>query len=199
MNHDMANPPAPSPCDMSHHWAVRGYRPPAEQDKGIKIDDETGEEAYQRCFAEASKMDPPRVPNPAFFKNSASAKEYIQRKDRELFARREADAERESDTRKRNPNFVPHAKDLHSVARSSPSSADSLERPHLLPDGMVGPAREGMMATAATVNRTSQNHTPSPQPTGPSQGFASPSRFEGQLPMTMEPQFGPTGPGRMLR
>jgi hypothetical protein len=188
-------PPAQS---MATLWASRGYQHPSEDTRHNQVEDPKGEEAYQRRFAEAAKLKPPRVPNAAFYENSPSAMEYLRKRDQELFSRSEAVSE--PDQRQRNPNFVPISKDLHRASRSSLSPAESASHPQPL----ANPAGRAPLAMTpgAPTNQSGQARASLPRTSDPSQRFADPRQFQGQapaLPMTLEPSFGPTGPGRMLR
>lgn len=188
----------PHANDMATLWASRGYRHPSEDARQGQVEDPKGEEAYQRCFAEAAKLTPPRVPNAAFFENSPSALEYLRKRDQELFSQREAASE--PDQRQRNPNFVPISKDLHRASRSSHSPAESASRPQ----SQVSPAGRapGIMSAGAAITQSGQGRSALPRPSDTSQRFADPRQHQGQspsLPTTLEPTFGPTGPGRMLR
>ena len=184
--------------EMATLWANRGYRHPPEDTRHSHVEDPKGEEAYQRCFAEAAKLKPPRVPNAAFFENSPSAIEYLRKRDRELFSQNEAGSD--SDQRQRNPNFVPISKDLHRASRSSLSPAESASHPQPL----VRPASRVpvQMTTGTATSQNGQARASIPRTTDTSHRFADPQQYQGQAPappMTLEPSFGPTGPGRMLR
>jgi hypothetical protein len=188
----------PHAHSMANLWVSRGYRQTPEDDRHGQVEDPKGEEAYQRCFAEAAKLKPPRVPNAAFFENSPSAREYVRKRDSELFTQREAASE--ADQRQRNPNFVPISKDLHRATRSSLSPADSASHAQ----SIVGPAgrSQGTMATGQNTNQSSQTQAPMPRTSDTSQRFADSRQYQDQtssLPTTLEPSFGPPGPGRMLR
>jgi len=187
----------PQANSMATLWVSRGYRHTAEDNRHGQVEDPKGEEAYQRCFAEAAKLKPPRVPNAAFFENSPSARAYLSKRDQELFSQREAASE--ADQRQRNPNFVPISKDLHRAPRPSLSPADSASQAQSL----VGPAgRAPGTATTGQTNQSGQARTSIPRTPDTSQRFADPRQYQGQtpsLPMTLEPSFGPPGPGRMLR
>lgn len=185
----------PHTYNMATLWASRGYQQPSEE---TRIEDPKGEEAYQKCFAEAAKLTPLRVPNAAYFENSPAAKEYLRKRDIELFSH--GPAASESDQRQRNPNFVPISKDLHRASRSSHSPAESASRPHSL----VGPAGRapGTGTASPATYQGGQAQAFVPRALDTSSKFADPRLYQGQvppLPMTLEPAFGPTGPGRMLR
>jgi hypothetical protein len=181
---------------MAPLWASRGYRHPSEDTRHNQVEDPKGEEAYQRCFAEAAKLNPPRVPNAAFFENSPSAIEYLRKRDQELFPTSEAAPE--SDQRQRNPNFVPISRDLHRASRPSLSPPESTSHP----PSSTNPASRApvSMSGGAATNQGGQARVSMPRTTDTSHRFADPRQYQGQVPpMTMEPSFGPTGPGRMLR
>jgi len=181
---------------MAPLWASRGYRHPSEDTRHNQVEDPKGEEAYQRCFAEAAKLNPPRVPNAAFFENSPSAIEYLRKRDQELFPTSETTSE--SDQRQRNPNFVPISKDLHRASRPSLSPPESASHPQ----SSINPASRApvSMSGGAATSQGGQVRTSIPRTTDTSHRFADPRQYQGQVPpITMEPSFGPTGPGRMLR
>jgi len=178
----------PHANDMATLWASRGYRQPLEDTRQGQVEDSKGEEAYQRCFARAAKLDPPRLPNASFFENSPSAVEYLKKCDQD------------PDQRQRNPNFVPISKDLHRAHRSSHSPAESASRPqsHVNPAGQA----PGITSAGAATDQGGQGRSAMPRPPDTSQRFADPRYHQGQslsLPTTLEPTFDPTGPGRMLR
>lgn len=184
--------------DMATQWASRGYRHPSEDTRHSQVEDPKGEEAYQRSFVEFAKMKPARVPNAAFFENSASAVEYLRRRDRELFSRNDAASEPEQ--RQRNPNFVPLSKDLHRASRSSLSPAESASRPQ--PFANPTSRAPASITAGAVTTQGGQGGAATPRMPDPNQGLADPQQYQGQtpgLPSTLEPFFGPTGPGRMLR
>lgn len=181
---------------MAPLWASRGYRHPSEDTRHNQVEDPKGEEAYQRCFAEAAKLNPPRVPNAAFFENSPSAIEYLRKRDQELFPTSEAASE--SDQRQRNPNFVPISKDLHRASRPSLSPPESASHPQ----SSTNPASKApvSMSGGAATNQGGQARASIPRTPDTSHRVADPRQYQGQVPpITMEPSFGPTGPGRMLR
>ena len=194
----MSQDTPPLASDMATLWASRGYRQPLDDTKQGQVEDSKGEEAYQRCFARAAMLNPPRLPNASFFENSPSAMEYLKKCDQERSSRR--DAASEPDQRQRNPNFVPISKDLHRAHRASPSPAESASRPqsHVSPAGQA-PA----IATAgAATDQGGQGRSAMPRPLDTSQRFADPRYLQGQspsLPTTLEPTFNPPGPSRMLR
>jgi hypothetical protein len=188
----------PHANDMAALWASRGYRQPSEDTRHTQVEDPKGEEAYQRCFAEAAKLKPPRVPNAAFFENSPSAKEYLRKRDQELFSQPEAPSE--PDQRQRNPNFVPISRDLHRASRSSNSPAEPASRQQSLVS-LAGRA-PGTMTAGPATNQGGQAGASIPRTLDTSQQLADPQQNQSQapaLPMTLEPSFGPAGPGRMLR
>jgi hypothetical protein len=181
---------------MATLWASRGYRHPPEDTRHNQVEDPKGEEAYQRCFAEAAKMNPPRVPNAAFFENSPSAIEYLRRRDQELFPPSEAVPE--SDQRQRNPNFVPISRDLHRTSRPN----HSLPEPASHLQSSINPASRAPVPAngGAPTDQNGQARASIPRTADTSHRFADPRQYQDQAPpMTMEPSFGPTGPGRMLR
>lgn len=192
----------PSPYGMSTKWANRGYRQPSEDRRPMQVEDAKGEEAYQRCFADAARMNPPRVPNAAFFENSPSAMEYVQRKDRELFTRREATFDPE--LRNRNPNFQPHPKDPRRPNQSDVSPTGSAPQS----DAVLSPAPPTTshlsMMTDTPNSIHGQPRRLKSEPIESMERLADLQPYHSQSqtsspPHTLEPQFGPTGPGRMLR
>ena len=188
-------PPSAYAYGMSH-WKDRGYRgiDMNEDVRSGQIEDPKGEEAYQRCFAEAAKMKPPRVPNAAFFENSPSAMEYSRKRDRQLFSQTGSSFDPEQ--RQRNPNFVPPPKDARRATRGSLSPTGSTSQ------SVVGSASQAAAQPPMRAIKTEGGpRTPTIQPADVSQRFADPQYYQGQAPAPsiMEPTFGPSGPGRMLR
>ena len=188
---------------MSHLWDSRGYRPPnIDQNKG-PLEDERGEEAYMRAFQEAEKIG--RVPNPAFFTNSLSAKDYIARRDAQLFGQASRDQNASDEPRRKpNPNYVPilrapnqsrnpiqaPTQSRSSLPPSLPSAAKSpTPRPTQVPPTMQTATQTPASGKVQTLN----GHHATPR-------FADPRVYRGQVPpLIMEPTFGPVGPPKMLR
>lgn len=190
---------------MSRHWESNGHQRAAGDVKEPPLEDETGEEAYQRCLANAQKMNPPRVPNAGFFKNSPSAREWLKKRDRELFDVKDSSSF-DADQRRRNPNYAPHPKDAHRASRSSLSPTDRTGYATPVNHRNSHPAAQmSMSATANTAhhnfNATSQGRTSTMRAADSNQPQVDLRSLSRQgPPMPMEPTFGgPTGPGRMLR
>ncbi len=189
-------PPSAYSYGMSH-WKDRGYRGMDEDIRPGQTEDPKGEEAYQRCFAEAARMKPPRVPNAAFFENSPSAMEYLRKRDRQLFSQTGASFDPEQ--RQRNPNFVPPPKDARRATRGSLSpTGPTLQS--VVSSGSQA-AAQPPITVARNIKIEGQPSTPTMQPADVNQRFVDPQYYQGQAPApsVMEPTFGPTGPGRMLR
>ncbi|KAL9623017.1 MAG: hypothetical protein Q9160_002736 [Pyrenula sp. 1 TL-2023] len=163
-----------SPQEWQHIWHERGW---INQD--IKMEDQgsfddRGEEAYQRCFAEAIKEN--RVPNPSFFTNSPSAQAYIRNRDKRLFP----GSNQDPNLQVPNPNFQRNARNSElSQAQSSPHSPAS-------PVGQDPSSPEG---------EPTNGHRPPGQRQAGDSKWPSQRRSNGPL----EPQVGPVGPPRMLR
>ena len=193
--------PAPSAHGMSPIWEGRGYRQPAEEGKNGQVEDEMGEEAYQRCFADAARMG--RVPNPAFFINSPSAKAYMDKRDRELFTSRRETLD--DSGRRRNPNFVPLPKDTFRASRASQSPAQPAAAQTQQPTTPVDRQSTQRSTTAGATtdyfgHNPDQTQRPASRPADMVQRFADPRSFQGQIPpLTLEPHFEPPKPPRMLR
>ena len=75
----MSKPRTKQPKDVTPFWQERGFRSDIATLPPDPNEDPKGESAYQREFLKAAQLKPPRVPNPASFPNSPSAREYIQR------------------------------------------------------------------------------------------------------------------------
>ena len=160
-------------------WSERGYVPPEQLDRRDD-EDEKGEAAYMRAFHESSKMD--RVPNAAFYVNSPTARAYIARRDKQLFA-----AKPLSGILIPNPDIPSWRRDKEKpkVQASSPTIS-------MLPQQNTKPTLQSITST-----------TPSPQNLQPYQHSISPSTAErtdhSNLPWSLEPRTGATGPPRMIR
>jgi len=68
------------PRDVTPYWRERGYRQEIATLRPALDEDPAGEEAYQRAFLETAQSSPPRLPNPAHFPNSPSAREYMRKR-----------------------------------------------------------------------------------------------------------------------
>ena len=160
------------PIDMAHAQTRMGYRGPSTEPYAMDHKDPTGEAAYQKAFADAAKMKPPRVPNADFYTNSPSAQDFIRTRDQKLFPPR-SNATRET---KPNVSYEPAQPDIHRVARNALNGlAPNTNHTHPSPTTSHG-GRHG----------AHQNHDPR------SNGVQPP-------PLLMEPKFGPAGPDRKLR
>jgi hypothetical protein len=161
------------PIDMAHTQTRMGYRgPPSTEHYAMDHKDPTGEAAYQKAFADAANMNPPRVPNADFYTNSPSAQDFIRKRDQKLFPPR-SNATRET---KPNVSYEPAQPDIHRVARNALNGAPPNTH-HTNPSPT--PSHGGR-------HSAHQNHDPR------SKGGQPP-------PLLMEPKFGPVGPDRKLR
>jgi len=68
------------PRDVTPYWQERGYRSDIAASRPAPDEDPAGEEAYQRAFLELAQYRPPRLPNPAHYSNSRSAREYMRKR-----------------------------------------------------------------------------------------------------------------------
>ena len=162
------------PVAMAQAQARMGYRGASAESYAMDQQDPTGEAAYQKAFADAAKMNPPRVPNADFYTNSPSAQEFIRRRDQKLFPPR-SNATRET---KPNVSYEPAQPDIHRVARNAlnglaPSSQHTQPSPT---------SSHGSMGR----HDAQQSHESRPNALQPP-------------PLLMEPKFGPAGPDRKLR
>lgn len=160
--------------DMAQAQTRMGYRGPSVEPYAMDNHDPTGEAAYQKAFADAAKMKPPRVPNADFYTNSSSAQEFIRRRDQKLFPPR-SNATRET---KPNVSYEPPQPDIHRVARNAliglaPSS-------HHTPSSPTNSHNSGGQQGAQQQHHSRSNGVQPP-------------------PLLMEPKFGPAGPDRKLR
>lgn len=169
------------PQDLSEAQQARGYRGMSVDIKHADIGDPRGEAAYQKAFADAAKLNPPRVPNASFYTNSPSAKDFVAKRDRQLLGQNGPVPA--STKTKKNPAFAAPIPDMHRLARDA-----SQGRAH-------SQSHSPGSATSHQVNDEYGNGV-----VRGAQDFGSPRGFPGQgPPLLMEPQFGPTGPAKMLR
>ena len=159
---------------MAQAQARTGCRGPAGESYPSDHHDPTGEAAYQKAFAEAAKMKPPRVPNAAFYTNSPSAQEAIRRRNQELFPAR-SQVKRET---KPNPSYEPPQPDIHRLARNA-LSGNAQTNHH-------------SQSSSTSSNGSGGRHS-AQQYTDPQSNGAQPP------PLLMEPKFGPAGPDRKIR
>ena len=153
--------------------------------------DPKGEEAYLRCFEEAKKCKPPRVPNAQFFENSPSAREAVARRDKELFKMEPSTGKPE---RRRNPTYAPAPIDHRKRAAMAAAAMASLSAPESA-TGSTSPT-EGPFAQTQGPEMAGGLHTGLVK----HNGYADQRHHQGQTsPMPREPKFIPPGPGRMLR
>lgn len=72
--------------DVRASWESRGFRADYLNAHQYEQDgDPYGELAYQRAFAEAAKKEPPRLPNPSHYPNSASAQSFLQKRNNAFY------------------------------------------------------------------------------------------------------------------
>jgi len=157
---------------LSAAWQARGYRPETADTKpSTADDDEYGEAAYQRAFAEAAKHNPPRVPNPHHYPNSWSAQEYIRKRDQAL------DSTVTTRRFRPNPCYVPPVIDIHRAAREGKDPAQgpsqSISNPALPPIPYIAPPpattsdRPPFMDTSTVSNRPMLLEPKIDAPSGP--------------------------------
>lgn len=166
-------------------WSDRGYVPPEKLDRRDD-EDVRGEAAYMRAFHESSKMG--RVPNASFYVNSPTARDYIARKDKELFRARELSGKLVANPdipswrrEKESPKMLPPASSARVHHQSSPSQAAlSASAP-----SHIQPARAPISPTTNAFNSNSN-------------GYAT-ARSEWGMPSALEPPIQPSGPPKMLR
>jgi hypothetical protein len=173
--------PTMSLRDPDHPWHARGYRAELANSKRSPNEDPQGEIAYQRAFADAAKLKPPRVPNPDFYPNSPSAKNYIQRRAEDMFS-----------VRKKT---------------SLPSTPVSSSSPQSQPERHPSPRNEKQY-TPHKPNLNIKLEPPSYTPTTNSYHFSPTTTrpieearpFGTAPPLTLEPKMhAPSGPSKMLR
>lgn len=171
--------------ESDHPWHVRGYRPELANSKRSPNEDPKGEIAYQRAFADAAKLNPPRVPNPAFYPNSPSAKSYIRRNDESVFSARKKSSLPSTPVSSSSPQSQPEG-------RPSPRNENqySSHRPNM--DIKLEPR-----SYSPTSASNSNGYNFSPMGTKPAE---EPRPFLNGPPMTLEPKMdAPRGPSKMLR
>lgn len=184
----------PPPRDVRPFWVERGYRPEIATSLPSPNEDPKGEEAYQRAFAETAKADPPRLPNPQWYPNSASAQAYIRRRDIDFMAPRgskrtgdEQQASQQNARRLRDPDRSPLLSAIKQNQDSSPTT-NFISNPRL-PAPAAPPSSIPRMSDQPPA---SQLHLSAP--TASSQQSFVPPRLA-----TMEPYGGPSGPINKLR
>jgi hypothetical protein len=166
------------PTDMAQAQTRMGYRGPSVESYAMDSHDPAGEAAYQKAFADAAKMNPPRVPNPTLYTNSPTAQDFIRRKDQELelIPSRAPNSQGKRETYP-NVSYDPAQRDMHRVAREALNGHVSTTH-HPQP--------------SLTSSHASGRHTNQQPHDSRSNGVQPP-------PLLMEPKFGPAGPERKLR
>lgn len=114
----MSKPRVKQPKDVTPFWQERGFRPDLAMLPTDPNEDPKGEIAYQREFYKAAQLKPPRVPNPASFPNSPSAREFMQRNNRPSLQKRPTDDG--TSRRQLNSELI-----LDAVSRKSSSTSPS--------------------------------------------------------------------------
>lgn len=181
----------PPPRDVRPYWVERGYRPEVAAIKPGPDEDPKGEGAYQRAFAEAAKADPPRLPNPQWYPNSASAQEYMRKRNNDFMlprgSKRPGDEQpgiQQNVRKARDPDRSPLQSTMKQSYDTSPTTSFSSNTrlPGLPPFSMP---------------RSSENPT-SPMAVNTPTAMAEQS-FAAPRLTVMEPYSGPTGPVNKLR
>lgn len=171
---DNGRPQHISPQQWQHIWQERGWINREVKIEDQDIVDDRGEEAYQRCFAEAIKKN--RVPNPSYFVNSPSAQEYIRNRDKRLFP----GSFQDPNARGPNPNF-----------QASIRSSDDPEEQQ----DPTSPASSRELDPSSPMAEKPNGHYQPVQHTASEKVWPKNRETNGPL----EPQVGPVGPPRMLR
>jgi len=167
--------------DIPQSWEARGYRPELANLEQSPTDDPQGEYAYQRAFAEAAKKNPPRVPNPASYPNSPSAREFIKRKDEAIFS-----------SRKKLPSSPTSADYASATDLGRPKDDDTFPPAHHPPNLKSEPTSDA----GPYGNRIDLPLANAPG----GRQFAEPRPFSSGPPLLLEPKLdAPLGPSRMLR
>lgn len=174
--------------DLDRWWKESGYNPDLATQRRAPDEDPRGEVAYHRAFAEAAKIDPPRLPDPFLFPNSPTARKCLQQRDAKLFpSRRQELMQPTTPTSTVQPPYptrqyeaLPSPKDdiyHHSHASSTASQ----------PDPSAFSARFQPSEHARYVSPVSS----APEDRRP---------YLNHAPMTLEPKMdAPIGPPRMIR
>ena len=181
-----------SSTDPNHPWVTRGYRPDfAYAVRKAPVEDQYGEIAYQRALFEAAEARSRRIPDPVFYHNSPSAKEYIKRRDHALFSVKYTNG------RSASQPLTP------SSTTTSTYSPSQLPSPHLSANGV---ARRTMIKAEYEPVLSVTSSSPSgrhPQQVS-SRSMRPPTEHRSYaphgLPLTLEPRLdAPSGPSKMLR
>ncbi len=203
-----------------HPWTARGYRADIAHIQKTPAEDPLGEVAYQRAFLETAAKNPRRMPDPALYPNSHSAREFIARMDKAIFSVKKTDSQpaaaATSPGNSTHTTTSPTATGQQYSSLPSPgymqspsSSSSSSRRARANGDdkGVSVPSAAAGVKTSpvGTTERLPFSSPPRPadyshSPSGDRQGGQSPPFAPHGVPLVLEPKIdGPTGPSRMLR
>lgn len=205
------------PRDVTQYWIDRGYRPDLViPPNPTANEDPLGEEAYQRAFAVASRSNPPRLPNPSYYPNSSSARDYLARKSGSLPASSSTSTSTSTETASSRPRLRngldPEASPIARAELSkstSPASSTDRTIPLTLPPMSTQPSPSSMSRrpTLLPSHFLEQNSHPtmssrSPEiidhPMSPAPASGPDSNRHRSVPGPVEPSFitGPSNPFR---
>lgn len=202
--------------DVTQYWIDRGYRPELATIDPSANEDPLGEEAYQRAFAVASRSNPPRLPNPSYYPNSPSARDYLARKSGTVPASSSTStstsAERASNHHRLRNGLDPEASPIArgELSKStSPASSTGRAISLTLPPMSTQPSPPSMSRRPTVLSTqfpdsnshlTTSNRSPEmvDHPMPPAPGSAPGSNRYRTMPGPVEPSFitGPVNPFR---
>lgn len=167
------------PRDVTPYWLERGYRPEIAALRPAPDEDLAGEEAYQRAFLELAQSSPPRLPNPSYYPNSPSAREWMRKQSMNFQGmrgeKRQGDSENQQIARKfRDPDQGPidPGKKSTSTSPASNYSATSVMPP---PSFMSTPrTKEESISQYASQPQFAQLPPPQSYQSGPRLGVLEP-------------------------
>lgn len=182
-----------------HPWVARGYRPEFARLAGrahMDKQDPYGEVAYQRAFFDAIEDNSPRVPDPDLYHNSPSAKEYVRKRDKAIFAVKARVAPTQSSTQTNTSS----SSGTPTYSPGKPVSPSMSGGSHVPPQKTVVKPGYGSLPAPSS---SSQNDRFAPQ-MSPKSDRAPADSYRPYaphgIPLTLEPKLNaPAGPSRMLR
>ena len=175
--------------DIAAAWERRGYRADSIDERD-DAEDHQGETAYQKAFHEASKLKPPRYPDPERYPNSTSAKRFKEQRDQKLFPGKPGSTKRPPP---RNDNDSPglpshlnrHRQTLEGSQLRSTGSSPS-QSYHLYNNA---PSPHSYSEPSSAVRHDFDRHQLDPRMT-----TTSSSSSDGRFPSHLEPKAAPAGP-----
>ena len=176
--------------DIAAAWERRGYRANSINETEDGVEDPLGEIAYQKAFHEASKLKPPRYPDPERYPHSVSAKRFREQRDQKLFPGKQGSSKRPPP---RNDNDSPglpshlnrHRQTLEGSQLRSTGSSPSQSYQQF----NNAPSPHSYSEPGSAVRHDFDRHQIDPRVT-----TASSSSSDGRFPSHLEPNAAPAGP-----